>query len=555
MPSYLVVTFFAYIYERTRAENEDMVKKRTESLNLEIEKGKIREIALQESEQRYRAVFDSTGDAINIVARDGTFLEVNREGCERSGYSRSELLTMRLEDICTPEVLESAKRLMKGVKLNQQEWFESEYISREGVVVPAEVISRRIVFDDQPAIINVARDISRRKAAEEEKEVLRNKLLRAQKMEAIGLMAGGVAHDLNNLLAGIVGYPQLLLNKLPPDSNLKPSLMAIQDSGNRAANIVADLLTVARGAASTRETSNMNILVSEYLDSPEGRNLQNLNPQITWTLELDTDLRDISCSVLHINKCLMNLTINAAEAVTATGQITITTQNILVDKILAEQLAITSGSYIVLRVTDTGQGVSAQDINHIFEPFYSKKEMGRSGTGLGLAVVWNTVQDHEGKITVESCQNGTIFSLYFPVTEATYPMTDKKNKEIPVVGSGEKILIVDDEQQLRDLATQMLEGQGFNTFSVDSGEQALEYLQCNAVDLVVLDMCMEPGMSGREAYSEIIKIVPNQKAIITSGYSDSDDIKVTMEMGVGNFIKKPYSLEQLGQAVHAELNR
>ena len=412
-----------------------------------------------------------------------------------------------------------------------------------------------IVWPDGRLVrLEIASDITRIKQAAKEKAVLQEKLLRARKMEAIGLMAGGVAHDLNNILSGIVGYPDLLLMQVPEDSELRRPIEEIQNSGHRAAEVVAELLTVARGVASGREISNLNTLVSEYLNSPECRNLKLLHPNVTFASELEPDLLNISCSPLHIKKCIMNLMINAAEAISGDGSIIINTENQYVDKPISENYYMEKGEYAVFSLTDTGSGISKEDINRIFEPFYTKKVLGRSGTGLGLAVVWNTVQDHGGGITVESNDKGTIFKLYFPATREDLSKQIKNIRLGELMGHGEKILVIDDEALQQDVAVRMLTALGYQVDSVSSGEEAIEYLKKNSVDLLVLDMIMEPGMSGRETYEQVIKLYPGQKAIIASGFSENKDVKNVQKIGAGRFIKKPYTMNRIGAAVRQALH-
>ncbi|MBU1138207.1 MAG: response regulator, partial [Proteobacteria bacterium] len=250
----------------------------------------------------------------------------------------------------------------------------------------------------------------------------------------------------------------------------------------------------------------------------------------------------------------MNLVTNAIEAIVDDGFISITTRNQYIDNITGAELHLDPGEYVVLSVRDNGPGIPLTDREHIFEPFYTRKVMGRSGTGLGLTVVWNTVNDHNGKILVNSNENGTCFQLYFPVTRENSEIHAKSINTEQLSGHGEHILVVDDEAQLRDLACQMLTTLGYNADSVSSGEQAIEFVKKNPVDLIILDMLMEPGINGRQTYEEIAKLIAGQKAIIASGFSESNDVKATLQLGAGGFIKKPYTKAQLGRAVKKELS-
>ncbi|MFH1626258.1 MAG: ATP-binding protein, partial [Pseudomonadota bacterium] len=401
----------------------------------------------------------------------------------------------------------------------------------------------------------IVRDISERRQAEEERARLEAQLQQARKMEAIGLLAGGVAHDLNNILSGIVSYPDLLLLDLPKDSPIRRPIEVIKESGQRAADVVSDLLTVAKGIASAREVSNLNSLVEEYLSSPEHKRLESTHPSIAFETVLETDLLNIGCSPVHIKKSLMNLVTNASEAIAEIGTVRISTMNRYLDEPLKGYEDVRMGEYAVLSVSDDGSGISPEDLERIFEPFYTKKVMGRRGTGLGLTVVWNTVQDHNGYINVRSSENGTVFDLYFPITREEAAAL---KQEVPIedyLGHGEMILVVDDEQRQREIACGFLIRLGYKAQAVSSGEEAIEYVKEHPVDLIVLDMIMPKGINGRETYEETIKIRPGQKAIIASGFSETGDVKIAQSLGAGKYIKKPYTLEKIGIAVKEELKK
>jgi PAS domain S-box-containing protein len=401
----------------------------------------------------------------------------------------------------------------------------------------------------------ILNDITERLQAEEEKNRLGAQLQKARKMEAMGLMAGGIAHDLNNILSGIVSYPELLLMDLPEDSHLRKPIETIQESGMRAAEVVADLLTIARGVATGKEVLNLNTAVGEYLDSAEHQALEISCPRITFRPLLDPELLNIKCSPTHIKKTLMNLVMNASAAIEDGGTVTISTTSRYLDEPLKGYEQIRSGEYAVLDVSDDGPGIASEDLERIFEPFYTKKVMGRIGTGLGLAVVWNTVQDHGGYINVKSGHKGSAFELYFPAIRENVGTETAKIPLEDYLGHGERILVVDDEERQREIAARMLTKLGYNTASVSSGEEAIEYVKEHAVDLLVLDMVMPKGMDGRKTYEEIIRIHPGQKAVIASGYAKTKEVETAQNLGAGQYIKKPYTLEKIGLAVKEQLEK
>ncbi len=515
---------------------------------------------LLKNENFLTAIFEAIPNMVFVKdAHDLRFVRFNWAGEELTGYSKEELIGKSVYNLFPKQDADyfteiDRKVLANGTLLDIPE--ESIQTRHKGNRI---LHTRKIpIFGTRGSveyILGISEDITEKVQALEEKKAMVKQLHQAQRLESIGLMASGVAHDLNNLLAGIVGYPELLLQKLPKDSNLRKPIENIHESGKRAATVVDDLLTVARSAASTREVHNLNSLIQEYLQSLEFKKLESLYPKITWQHKLESIQPNILCSPVHIKKCLMNLVTNAAEAISENGVVVVSTHNRCIEEGAVTESNMVAGEYIELDVRDTGPGIQGSDLEHIFEPFYTKKEMGRSGTGLGLTVVWNTAQDHDGKVFVESNDKGTCFQIYLPVCKISKSKQTKIIEKEKIAGNGEHILVVDDESLLRDIACEMLDALGYVTDSVSSGELAIEYLKEKNVDLVVIDMMMEPGMNGRQTYEEIIKLFPAQKAIIASGFSESDDVKEALRIGIGGFIKKPYSMDQLGQAVKEALSK
>jgi len=374
-------------------------------------------------------------------------------------------------------------------------------------------------------------------------------------MKSIGLMAGGVAHDLNNILSGIVTYPEVILLDLPEDSTLRKPLEIIKESGTRAAEVVFDLLTVARGAASARELKNMNQLIEEYFGSPEYNRVESQHPGVKLKTDLDPGLFNISCSPTHVKKSIMNLISNAAEAIGGEGEIIISTRNQYIDEPIAENIHLKEGEYVICSVSDSGPGISAEDIEHIFDPFYSKKKMGlNSGSGLGLTVVWNTAQDHDGGVTVESSVMGTVFMMYLPSTREELEIHPTTTEVEDLYGKGEHLLVIDDDESQQIITSNLLASIGYNVDVVGSGEEALTFLATHSVDLLILDMILGVGMTGRQTYAHIKKQAPDLKAIIVSGFSADIEVKETQKLGAGQFIKKPFTLSQIGRAIKETLH-
>jgi PAS domain S-box-containing protein len=394
----------------------------------------------------------------------------------------------------------------------------------------------------------IARDISKRKQLEHQLE-------QSQKMEAIGNLAAGVAHDLNNILSGLFSYPELLLIDLPRDSPMRSGLETIQKSGQKAAAIVQDMLSLARRGTDFSEVVNLNAVITEFLSAPEFKRTQEIHPDVNVQTHLSDDLMNVKGSKIHLNKVVMNLVLNAAEAMPAGGTITLATQNRYMDTAQAGYEVIPEGEYVEFSIADEGVGIAPSDLFRIFEPFYTRKRMGQSGTGLGMTVVWATVKDHKGYLDLHSREGeGTRFDIFLPATREATIAEDRKFVLQDYTGT-EHILVVDDIAEQREITERMLKKLGYRVTSLPSGEAAVDYLQSNSPDLLVLDMIMEPGIDGLETYRRIISVKPGQKAIIASGFSESDRVKALQKLGAGAYIRKPYTLETIGMAIRKELSR
>ena len=402
------------------------------------------------------------------------------------------------------------------------------------------------------------KEIRERRRADQERERLEERLNRSRKMEALGLLAGGVAHDLNNVLSGIVSYPDLILADLPPESPLVGSVHAIRDSGHKAAAIVQDLLTLARRGVTQTRVLHLNAdVVRECMTSPEMAALRADYPDIWFETRLADDLLNIRGSVVHLRKTVMNLVVNAAEAQPEGGTIVIATENRYVDRPLQGYDEVTEGDYVVLRVEDRGVGIAPADLERIFEPFYTKKVMGRSGTGLGMAVVWGTVQDHRGYINVQSRpEEGSAFELYFPVTrEARSAEAAEPPRLDGLMGTGQTVLVVDDVAEQREVAARMVGRLGYRVETAESGEAAISRLAEGPVDVLVLDMIMDPGMDGLDTFRRIVSRRPGQPAVIASGFAENERVLEARRLGAGPYVKKPYTLDRIGHALREALDR
>jgi PAS domain S-box-containing protein len=541
------------IVEKRTAELQKVNSKLLSEIDDRIEAEK----ALRESEEKYRELANSLPQMVFETDVNGTITFANHNTFDFLGYSKKEFKNIiNVSQIITTDNKAQMQALFSsmagGKKLKGDDYLAQ---TKSGDTFPIEIHSTPIIRSNRFAgMRGIIIDLTEKKRVEEEQKQLETKLQRAQKMEVLGTMAGGVAHDLNNILSGIVSYPDLLLMQISPDNSFYKPIQIMRESGKKAAAIVQDLLTLTRRGLVLEKVLNINDVIHEYLESPEHEKLMSFHPKVNIILTLEDYLLNILGSRIHLTKTIMNLISNAAEAMPDGGIIRLGTKNQYLDYPLKGYDDIQEGDYAVLTISDNGTGIASEDIDRIFEPFFTKKMMGRSGTGLGMAVVWGAVKDHRGYIDVNSIEGrGTKFSLYFPVTRKKSEGMEKKDHISNYYGNGESVLLVDDVKEQRQIASDMLRQLGYRVHVVASGEEAVDYLRKKTVDILVLDMIMAPGMDGLDTYKAIKQLYPTQKAVIASGYSETARVKKAIRLGAGPYIKKPYTWIKLGQAVKTAL--
>jgi two-component system cell cycle sensor histidine kinase/response regulator CckA len=529
-------------------------------LLLDITHQKQTEAALLQSEEKYRFLAESIQDVIWTMDLKFNFTYISPAVENILGWTVEDVRSIGLEGIMPEDTLDTFRSVFtdryadsaardnfsRSLTMEQTLWHKQK---------TKVWVENTAAFLCDPeglpyGVIGVTRDITQRRQALLEKEELQQKLERARKMEALGLLAGGVAHDLNNVLSGIVSYPSLMLMKLPSDSPLRDNLVKMKSSGEKAAEIVQDLLTLARRGVKAQEVVNINQVIREHLKSADYLHLRAEHPGVRVVTELAPELLPIEGSPLHLKKALMNLVANAFEAQPGGGSITVETQNRYVDHPLKGYEDIEKGEFVVLRVSDEGPGMEADEVNRIFEPFYTRKKMGRSGTGLGMAVVWGTIQDHQGYIHVNSAPGmGTRFDLYFPVTRKAVLKSQSGPQLAELQGDGQTILVIDDDSEQLAIALKILEALNYRATAVSSGEAALELLQTQSVDLLLLDMIMPGGLDGLDTYRAVLKTHPRQKALVVSGYAETKRVQETQRLGAAGFMSKPYNVETMARCI------
>jgi two-component system, cell cycle sensor histidine kinase and response regulator CckA len=516
---------------------------------LDISERKRAERELAESEERFRQAFDSANIGVCLVDTQGRLLKVNNQMCQMFGYSRSEMEATTVNDIAYPEDLDLSPRFMERAisgEVDRAE-FEKRYFHKQGHVIWGRV-SSSLVRDYQG---NPQYFISHIQNITEQKR-LEKQLAQAQKMEAIGTLAGGIAHDFNNLLTVTSGYAEILLQSKEPSDTDYGDLQKILHASKRGAELVRHLLTFSRKSDSIPRPINLNHEV-EQVKSMLARTIPKM---IDIKLRLGADLRTVNADSGQIEQILMNLAVNARDAMPDGGILTIGTANSTLDEDNARSLVgAVPGEFVLLTVSDTGNGMDKETLDHIFEPFFTTKEAGK-GTGLGLATVYGIVNQHGGHITCHSGPGeGTTFRIYLPVIEMEIDQDVTTKGAMPAFGT-ETILLVDDEEFVRDLGKRILSRWGYTVLTAADGKKALDVYRNKREDvsLIVLDWIM-PEMGGKQCLEAVRNIDPKARVLIASGLLSGGTATEANRCGAKGFVAKPYNVKELLKIVRRILDQ
>ena len=387
--------------------------------------------------------------------------------------------------------------------------------------------------------------------ASRENELL-EKLSKKERMESVGLLAGGIAHDLNNILGPVVGLPELVIEDLGEGHPSIPDIVQMQDSAMRAKAIIQDLLALGRRGRIEFKPVNLNHLVEAFLKSPVMADRQRLQPGIAVQTTLSEEEPTLMGAEAQLHQLVMNLVLNAFEAMPKGGQVTVRTHVETVSSPRTDGFeTVPKGMYSVLQVIDSGGGIPEDAIKWIFDPFYSRKRLGQSGTGLGLAVVFGVLKDHGGYVDVETAAHeGTTFSVYIPHQEGA---ADVMPAALLQPASGEKVVVIDDVAEQRDLGQRILGHAGYRVQTAVNGRDGLTVLEQESFDVVLIDMIMEEDFDGLQTCRAILEKWPGQRCIIVSGYSESDRAAEALRVGARSFLQKPYTREGLVDSVRKVL--
>ena len=529
---------------------------------VDITKRKQAEEALKASEQKYRLLADNVTDIIWTVDSELRFTYISPSVEKLRGFTSDEAMKISLEETLTPGSYQKAIEIIEeelgregkpGVSPDRSRTLELEHYCKDGSILVGE-LTVSFMRDKQgmpTGIIGTTRDITDRKRAEEESRGLQNKLTQAQKMESIGTLAGGIAHNFNNVLMGIQGCISLMMIDKDASHPDYEHLKGIEEYVTNATELTRDLLSFARGGKYEVKPTDLNELIKH-----ENRMFGRTKKELTVHGKYEKELWVTEVDQGQIQQVLLNLYVNAWQAMPGGGDLYIQTENVMLDENYVKPFDMTPGRYVRVSVTDTGIGMDEETRQKVFDPFFSTKDVGQ-GAGLGLASVYGVVKNHGGFVNVYSERGeGTTFTIYLPASEKKVVEKGPEPERDEVRYGQGTILLVDDEDMIINVGQKMLEKLGYSVLIARSGKEALDMYgkQGEEIDLIILDMIM-PEMNGGETYDRVKEIDQGAKVLLSSGYSINGQAQEILDRGCNGFIQKPFTLKGISQKISEVLDK
>ncbi|MDP8235317.1 MAG: PAS domain S-box protein [Candidatus Erginobacter occultus] len=518
------------------AERTRKLKDANADLRGEIEARKEFERKLQESEERFRSIFDNAQDAIFIETPEGKIIDANRAVCRMLGYTRSELLSLTVADIVPADLHSTLSPVIRRQSARPGVLLETENLRKDGTRFPVEVSNTIIEVDGEERVVAIVRDISARKRAETERRAMEEQLRQAQKMEMAAALAGGMAHDFGNLLNAIRGYVEVIKEQLRPEDPLRREIGELDRSVHQAAGLVRKLFAIGRRGPDRPEAVKLNLVIEELAPMLE----RVCGPRIRLTLDFEPGTAAVAAPQGEMEQVIVNLVLNAREAIDGAGEISIVLKTVDLDRSpVPRMIGKKPGRYLALTVIDTGCGMTEAEKARLFEPFFTTKNT-ENNSGLGMPVVYGTVERNGGFIQVESSPGeGSVFTIYIPVLQAG---------DVPAVRR--RILVMDDEESFRKIVVQFLTVLGCEAAAVPDGRLAAELYQLEMeagrpFDAVLLDLIVPGDRSGADTLYRLKEIDPGVKAILCSGYTADPLMTDFQEHGFAGVLSKPFQLAEL----------
>ena len=534
---------YLVLIENLTRETEQLVlnEKQQKALQKEVSERKLSEEALKCSEARFRQIYDKAPMMMLALDRDGMIRSVNAKCLQGLGYAREELLSREIDVLLSEEGKKTFSPCFDSL------WSAGEihdvffhYLKKDRSKIQA--LTDGVVLEDPswgPVSLLTVRDVTH-------EQFLEKQLREAQKMEALGTLAGGVAHDFNNLLQVIFGYADLLMLRSDKDSANYQGIRTVREAARRGSELVKQVLTFSRRVESNPITLDLNHEVEKASQLLE----RTIPKMVAIDLNLDPGPNMIYADPIQIEQIILNLAVNAKDAMPDGGKLTIETRNVSLDESYCGKYPeVQPGAYVCLRISDTGHGIERDDLERIFEPFFSTKKLGE-GTGLGLSTVFGLVKMHGGHITCDSQRHkGTTFQIYFPAIEGQVGWATESTGEMPAFGN-ETILLVDDEEFVRKWGTELLTLAGYKVVEAKNGKEGVEaYEKLRAeISLVILDLIM-PEMGGKQCLEALLNVAPDVKALIASGFPVDRKTKEFLEKHARAIITKPFHAKEFLQTI------
>lgn len=553
------VTFYSGIPDDFSEERINFLKQFADDLSYGIANIRIRENnkkaqeSVRESEEKYRLLFSKESDAVILTdAESLEILDVNEAAENIYGFAKEELLGVKIS-----ERWANRENSMAGsgavTESGNMQIIEELHKKKNGTVFPVETSVGHFTWKGRTVTCQIIRDVTERKRAIEEREQLKWQLFQSQKMEALGTLVGGIAHDLNNMLQVILGYSQVLLSNKTEEDPDYDDLQRIIHCAEQQADLVSSLLMYAKKAPTRKIPVKLNAQVEKMSDML----FRTFPRMIEIDLYLAPDLHSIIADPSQINQLVMNLAINAKEAIRDHGHLRIETKNVdLGHDETKSYPGVTPGHYVMLSISDTGDGMNEQTLTRMFEPFFSTKQRGTDrGTGMGLAVVKGITEEHKGCITCESEPGkGTLFKLFFPASQLVEKL-DLPSRESTTKAMTGTVLLVDDEPMLIDLGKRALASSGYSVISASNGIEAIDIFKIrkDEISLVVLDLIM-PQMSGVECLKKLLEIDPSARIILVTGFYVEENLLEELSPYIKGIVRKPYKMAELNETVHHALS-
>ncbi len=508
------------------------------------------ELALRESEERYRDLFENASDLICVAAPDGGLRYVNRAWRDVVGYNDEELARMQLLDIVHPDSQRMFAGVLRRVLAGETvKRFEVGFLSKAGTTIVVEGNASCTFKDGVPTTIRgIYRDVTERKQVEDH-------LRRAERMQAAGRLAGGVAHEVNNMMTGVIGFSEFLLRSLPADDARRADVQEIIKAGTRAADVTRQLLAFTRQQLLRPQVLDINTVVRDL----ERMLRRSLGEHHQLVLQLNAEHCEVRADRGQLEQVLINLLLNARDALGHHGGVTIETSAVVLDGAYAERhhgVDIPSGPYVMLAVSDDGCGMPPEIQARIFEPFFTTKPVGQ-GTGLGLSTAYGIVKQSGGFVWVYSePDHGTVFKVYLPQVREVVLVVEPTNPAPPPPRGDERILVVEDEDIVRSLACRGLEEHGYVVLEARNGAEAIDYIEKHPgnIDLVISDVVM-PQIGGRELGQRLAVLAPGLPVLYTSGFTGDDVVQRGLLDAGSPFEQKPFSSDRLAAKVREMLDR